>query len=92
MPDQADLEAFRAETRAWLEANCPAEMRQPMRDEGDACWGGRNPVFQSDAQKLWMERMAARGWTVPDWPKDYGGSARAIRSTASASRCSARLC
>ena len=23
----ADLEQFRAETRAWLEANCPAEMR-----------------------------------------------------------------
>jgi acyl-CoA dehydrogenase len=69
----ADLDTFRAETRAWLEANCPAEMRQPMRDESDACWGGRNAVFQSDAQKAWMERMAGRGWTVPDWPTDYGG-------------------
>jgi acyl-CoA dehydrogenase len=28
----AELETFRAETRAWLEANCPPEMRQPMRD------------------------------------------------------------
>jgi len=69
----AELETFRAETRAWLEANCPAEMRQPMRDESDACWGGRNAVFQSAAQKVWMERMAARGWTVPDWPEAYGG-------------------
>jgi acyl-CoA dehydrogenase len=69
----ADLEAFRAETRAWLEANCPPEMREPMRSEDDACWGGRNPVFKSEAQRLWMERMAGRGWTVPDWPKDYGG-------------------
>jgi acyl-CoA dehydrogenase len=69
----ADLEAFRSETRAWLESNCPAEMREPVRDESDMCWGGRNPVFKSDAQKLWMERMAERGWTVPDWPKDYGG-------------------
>ena len=25
-----DLAAFRAETRAWLEANCPPEMRRPM--------------------------------------------------------------
>ena len=25
-----DLEAFRAEIRAWLEANCPAEMREPV--------------------------------------------------------------
>jgi alkylation response protein AidB-like acyl-CoA dehydrogenase len=68
-----DLDAFRAETRAWLEANCPAEMRQPVRDESDMCWGGRNPGFQSEAQRRWMETMAARGWTVPDWPRDYGG-------------------
>ncbi|HEY7809250.1 MAG TPA: acyl-CoA dehydrogenase family protein [Allosphingosinicella sp.] len=69
----SDLETFRAETRAWLEANCPAEMREPVRDEGDACWGGRNFQFKNEAQKLWLERMAARGWTVPDWPVEYGG-------------------
>jgi acyl-CoA dehydrogenase len=69
----ADLESFRTETRAWLEANCPPEMREPMRDETDACWGGRNAVFKNDAQKSWMEAMAARGWTVPDWPTEYGG-------------------
>jgi hypothetical protein len=56
----ADLDAFRADTRAWLEANCPAEMRTPMRSEADYCWGGRNWVFQSDAQKQWLEVMAAR--------------------------------
>ena len=44
-----------------------------MRDEADACWGGRNWTFQSDAQRQWLEAMAERGWTVPDWPKDYGG-------------------
>ena len=69
----SDLETFRAETRAWLDANCPAEMREPMRDESDACWGGRNFQFKNEAQKLWMERMAERGWTVPDWPSEYGG-------------------
>ena len=69
----SDLDSFRAETRAWLEANCPAEMREPVRDETDMCWGGRSPVFKNEAQKLWMERMAERGWTVPDWPRDYGG-------------------
>jgi acyl-CoA dehydrogenase len=68
-----DLDDFRNDTRDWLAANCPPEMRKPMRDEGDACWGGRNPVFKNEAQKAWMETMAARGWTVPDWPKDYGG-------------------
>jgi acyl-CoA dehydrogenase len=68
-----DLDAFRSDTRAWLEANCPAEMRQPLRSEADACWGGRNWNFQSDAQRRWLEAMAERGWTVPDWPTDYGG-------------------
>jgi alkylation response protein AidB-like acyl-CoA dehydrogenase len=77
----ADLETFRADTRAWLEANCPAEMREPMRDEGDACWGGRNPSFKNEAQKLWLERMAGRGWTVPDWPTEYGGGGLSAAET-----------
>jgi alkylation response protein AidB-like acyl-CoA dehydrogenase len=69
----ADLDAFRSDTRAWLAANCPPEMRTPMRGEADACWGGRNWSFQSPAQESWLKAMAERGWTVPDWPKDYGG-------------------
>lgn len=69
----SDLEQFRAETRAWLEENCPEDMRTPIKGFDDACWGGRNFVFASEGQKLWMERMAARGWTVPTWPKEYGG-------------------
>jgi len=67
-----DLETFGKETRAWLEANCPPEMRRPVQEE-DACWGGRHWVFQSDAQRIWLERMAERGWTVPEWPREYGG-------------------
>jgi acyl-CoA dehydrogenase len=69
----ADLDTFRAETRAWLEANCPPEMRTPMASEKDACWGGRNFKFASPAQKQWLDVMAERGWTVPDWPSEYGG-------------------
>jgi alkylation response protein AidB-like acyl-CoA dehydrogenase len=68
-----DIDTFRADTRAWLEANCPAEMREPIRSEADMCWGGRNWTFHSDAQQRWLEVMTERGWTVPDWPKDYGG-------------------
>ena len=33
----SELDAFRAEVRDWLDANCPAEMREPVRDEGDVC-------------------------------------------------------
>ncbi|OGS57502.1 MAG: acyl-CoA dehydrogenase [Erythrobacter sp. RIFCSPHIGHO2_12_FULL_63_10] len=70
----SDLETFRAETRAWLEANCPPEMREPVRDEEDVCWGGRNWTFKNDAQKAWLEACVAKGYTVPAWPKDYGGA------------------
>jgi acyl-CoA dehydrogenase len=69
----SDLESFRAEARAWLEENCPVEMRQPVKSEADVCWGGRNWKFQSEAQKVWLERCAAKGWTVPEWPVEYGG-------------------
>ena len=44
------------------------------RGEGDICWGGRRWVFQSEAQKLWFERCAAQGLTVPTWPEEYGGA------------------
>jgi len=64
---------FRRETRAWLEANCPAQRRQPVRSEADVCWGGKRFKFQSDAQRQWMQRMGERGWTVPSWPSEYGG-------------------
>ena len=70
----SDLETFRAQTRDWLEANCPTEMREPMRSYDDVYWGGRRAEFESEAQRVWFERMLARGWTVPTWPEEYGGA------------------
>jgi alkylation response protein AidB-like acyl-CoA dehydrogenase len=68
-----DLNAFRQETREWLEANCPDSMREPVRSFEDYYMGGRNPEIAHPEQKLWCDRMAERGWTVPHWPKAYGG-------------------
>ena len=68
-----DLDAFRAETRAWLDANCPAECRGPVESDEDRVWGGRNAVFPTPAHRVWLERMGARGWTAPEWPAEYGG-------------------
>ena len=76
-----DLDTFRSDTRAWLEANCPPEMRTPMKTEKDACWGGRHFEFQSPAQKQWLDAMAGRGWTVPDWPSAYGGGGLSAAET-----------
>tara|TARA_R110000772_G_scaffold210433_1_gene321117 strand:+ start:28370 stop:29548 length:1179 start_codon:yes stop_codon:yes gene_type:complete len=69
----SDLEHFRADTRAWLEENCPAAMREPVRGFDDLYMGGRNPEVDHPDQQLWCERMAQRGWTVPQWPREYGG-------------------
>ena len=68
-----ELESFRLEARDWLEANCPETMRHPYRSEADPCWGGRNCKFQSEDQRLWLQRMSEKGWTVPTWATEYGG-------------------
>jgi len=68
----ADLDAFRREVRAWLEANCPESMRTPMTED-ETVWGGRRAEFKNPDSKLWLERMAERGWTAPTWPAEYGG-------------------
>lgn len=68
------LEDFRAELRDWLEQNCPSEMRDGLMTEEGICWGGKDWVFTSDAQRVWLKRCAAKGYTVPTWPGEYGGA------------------
>src|ERR1700742_781341 len=64
----AELEACRAEARAWIEANFPAELK-----------GKPNPMMSEDAQKpspaqtAWKKAMGEKGWGVPTWPAAYGG-------------------
>ena len=60
---------FRVDTRAWLEENCPAG----ARGEGVVPWGSRKVELPKDS-RVWLENMAAKGWTVPTWPKSYGGA------------------
>jgi alkylation response protein AidB-like acyl-CoA dehydrogenase len=69
-----DLDAFRAETRAWLEANYPAELRDPKaKTDPEATWGGQAFLNSQDPQIVWMRRVAEKGWTAPTWPTQYGG-------------------
>jgi alkylation response protein AidB-like acyl-CoA dehydrogenase len=72
----SDLEAFRQEVRAWLEASCPPSMRgagAAVTDEDGSIWGGRRAKWNNPEAKLWLDRMVAKGWTAPTWPKEYGG-------------------
>ncbi|MDE0691754.1 MAG: acyl-CoA dehydrogenase family protein [Gammaproteobacteria bacterium] len=68
MPLSATLE-FRAETRAWLEENCPAGARGP----GPIHSGSTKIPLTDRDTILWKERMVEKGWTAPTWPAEYGG-------------------
>lgn len=64
-----ELAAFRQEAQAWLQANCPPGARGP----GQVAWGSRKVPLAPEV-RLWVERMAEKGWTVPTWPRQYGGA------------------
>ena len=64
------LEDFRAETRAWLEQNCPDGAKGP----GQTPLGSKSIELEPDV-RTWLDRMANKGWTVPTWPVEYGGAA-----------------
>ena len=62
--DSPDEAAYRAQVKAWLEANAPK--RQAGGDpEGDA--GGMA------ASKAWQAKKAAEGYAQITWPKEWGG-------------------
>jgi len=65
----SETEEFRADIRAWLQENCPSGARGP----GVIPWGSRKVDLPTDS-RVWLENMAAKGWTVPTWPKAYGGA------------------
>ena len=73
-----NLENFRSEVRAWLDENCPSSMRAGADPQipHDEVWGGRNAEYKNPESKIWLDRMGAKGWTMPTVPKEYGGGGR----------------
>ena len=61
--------SFRSEVHDWLDANCPESCRGP----GEVPGGGTKVPMTAD-ERLWLERCADRGFTVPAWPEEYGGA------------------
>ena len=57
-----EQDAFRAEARAWLDANVP---REPL------------PSFDTregfESHRAWERTMADARWSVINWPSEYGG-------------------
>jgi alkylation response protein AidB-like acyl-CoA dehydrogenase len=69
-PGGADLEAFRAEARAWLDENAPASIRGLPDVAVESSMAGLKPTGD---QELWRKRMGEKGWGAPTWPEAYGG-------------------
>jgi alkylation response protein AidB-like acyl-CoA dehydrogenase len=65
-----DAEAFRLEARTWLEENFPRSLKGDLAAQMAKMTGG---ATESADAKLWRERIGAKGWGVPTWPKQYGG-------------------
>jgi len=64
--------AFRAETRAWIQANAPREHEADLRSSPF----GRVVLKSGDiiaASKAWQKKKADAGWACLHWPREYGG-------------------
>ncbi|MGZ4104122.1 MAG: acyl-CoA dehydrogenase family protein [Actinomycetota bacterium] len=56
-----EQDAFRAEARAWLEANAPGSLRSMDTPDG------------FEQHREWERRLHGDGWAAVNWPKEYGG-------------------
>jgi alkylation response protein AidB-like acyl-CoA dehydrogenase len=63
----AEDEQFRADFKAWLEANLPAEWR------GDEFWQARTLEEGFELRRQWERDKALAGWAGIHWPKEFGG-------------------
>ncbi|WP_334163780.1 acyl-CoA dehydrogenase family protein [Phenylobacterium sp.] len=63
--DSPEEAAYRAQVRAWLEANAP---KKPV--SGNDLEGGGDTM---PASKAWQAKKAAAGYAQITWPKEWGG-------------------
>ncbi len=57
--------AFRTEVRTWLAEHLPDDLRDKIT--------GYRSLSKDDYQR-WHRILAARGWSVPHWPVEWGGT------------------
>jgi alkylation response protein AidB-like acyl-CoA dehydrogenase len=80
--DSPEEAAFREEVKAFLAAefkgsNGGLEASGPNAERAreEVSRGG---VDRFGAYKGWMKKLAAKGWTAPAWPKEYGGAGMTV--------------
>jgi alkylation response protein AidB-like acyl-CoA dehydrogenase len=60
----SELDAFRAEVRAFCRSEMPAEVRRKQ---------ARGQHLERHEYDAWLKRLGSRGWLTGKWPKEYGG-------------------
>jgi alkylation response protein AidB-like acyl-CoA dehydrogenase len=63
--DTPEEASFRAELRAWLEANLPEKRRG---------WRGGAQRFGDEFGREWSRKLYEAGYASLTWPKEYGGA------------------
>ncbi|WP_397423158.1 acyl-CoA dehydrogenase family protein [Phenylobacterium sp.] len=63
-----ELETFRGEARAWLEANFP----RSLKGKG-GMMAAEGPQSDTSDLKAWKKAIGEKGWATPTWPTEYGG-------------------
>ena len=61
----AEESSFRSEVREWLDANLPTDIRDKVVN-----YHG----LSKDDYLRWHRILAAKGWSVPHWPVEWGGT------------------
>jgi alkylation response protein AidB-like acyl-CoA dehydrogenase len=69
-PSTSDLEALRAEVRAWLKDNVPRGWRTAMT-------GTDQDSFVA-AQRDWFSKLSKAGYATPHWPAGWPGGGRSL--------------
>ncbi len=63
------LENFRTQVSQWLAEHCP----ESARGKGEIVTIGSKRPMKDPSLLQWRHSLGAKGWTVPTWPKEYGG-------------------
>jgi alkylation response protein AidB-like acyl-CoA dehydrogenase len=63
---------FRAEVRAWIDANAPKHLEAELAQStfGNSGLSSEDPIA---AAKAWQKKKAQAGWACLHWPQEYGG-------------------
>ena len=65
MSEQIDYQAFRNEIEAFVQKNCPQDIRKLVAE---------NRKLSREPWSRWQKILHQHGWGAPNWPKELGGT------------------